>query len=100
MRSPAMSWQKATAALVGLLVLAGVAALYGRTGRFSYANYERITNGMELSQVESLLGGPGEEIPPGHVPTVPPYAKLAGSPEGWLGVVWGERYFRWESSYS
>jgi hypothetical protein len=96
-----LSRQKATAIGVILLGLAasvaGILAWSDRTGCLSRGNYERVTKGMELSQVELLLGGPGEEIPPEQVPTVPSWARFADAPEGWPGVVWGERYFRWET---
>lgn len=78
------------------LVITGSVAWRNQTGCVSYRNYERIEKGMELEQVQQLLGSSGDEILGMHVPTVPPYAKFSEAPDGWLGVVWGEQFFRWQ----
>jgi hypothetical protein len=99
-----MARTRAVVALVAVGVPATVAvftlvAWWNRTGCFSYRNYERIETGMLLEEVDGLLGRPGEEIPPEWVSTVPPWAKISGSPAGWLGVVWGDRFFLWKSGH-
>ena len=100
-----LSTRKALLAVLVLLLLAAVAApiidwhIENQVGRFSYTNYQRISNGMELSEVESLLGTAGEEITHHQLPGVRPDDKIPGSPDGWLGVVWGDRFFRWLSDY-
>src|SRR5262245_24249697 len=49
--------------------------LYGdrREGRYSTYNYDKIHDGATLSEVEALLGGPGDdlsrELPPGTLST-------------------------------
>jgi hypothetical protein len=78
------------------LAVLGCVAWWNQTGCISYRNFERINKGMELERVEELLGSPREEIPLHEVPGVPPYAKFPEAPDGWLGVVWGERCYRWE----
>lgn len=61
------------------------------------ADYQRITNGMELNQVEAIMGGPGQEIPSNRMPGFS--RPRSGAPPGWLGVVWGERCFEWRISH-
>lgn len=78
-----------------VLIVAGRVAWLIGPGRFSYRNFERIEKGMELEQVETLLGSPGEEISFSEIPGVPSYAKFPDAPDGWLGMVWGERCFIW-----
>lgn len=50
---------------------------------------------MTLERVEELFGSPGEEISFKEIPQVPLYARFKEAAEGWLGVVWGDRCYRW-----
>jgi len=59
----------------------------------SFVNYWRVCNGMTQEQVEALLG-PGEEE--FGAPQYPPYYQRPDAPGGEHGVVWGDRYFRWQ----
>src|SRR5262245_21134906 len=93
-----MSRREATillALFMAVLAVVWCVARKNQSGFFSYRNYERIKEGMDLDQVQTLLGAPGEEISFDQIPGVPPHSKLPKAPEGWLGVVWGERCFRW-----
>jgi hypothetical protein len=89
--------------LVVLLVLAlavlGCVAWWNQTGCFSAVNFGRIAKGMDLGEVQALLGSSGEEISFSEIPGVRPADKLPESPDGWLGVVWGERCFRWNGGH-
>ena len=83
--------------------VAGIAHWYYQTGCFSRANYERIAKGMDLGQVEALLGSPGEEVPRhgipgyGHPGGVPAVDAIPARPPGEVGVIWGDRVFIWRS---
>ncbi len=72
---------------------------WNQFGCFSAVNYDRIAMGMDVGEVQALLGSMGEEIPFSEVPGLRPADKLPGSPEGWLGVVWGEKCFRWKDAH-
>src|SRR4029453_13568763 len=62
--------------LAAVIIVAALCyLLYGdrRQGRYSTYNYNKIRAGAPLSEVEALLGGPGEdlsrELPPGTLNT-------------------------------
>jgi hypothetical protein len=84
-------------AILLTLALAAVAgaAWWCRPGVFSYSNYQGIQPGMTLEQVESLLGGPGREIPESEVTYVVDNNAPVGSTKRLKHVVAGERYFEW-----
>lgn len=73
-------------------------AWHFQKGCVSIANYDRIAAGMDLGEVRTLLGSMGDEISIAELPRIGPEAKLAGSPDAWDGVVWGERFLRWQGS--
>jgi hypothetical protein len=60
-----------------------------RVGKFSYANYERIQVGMTLTEVERLLGAPGEEIDESFV------ALTNVGDKKTKRVVSGDKYYKW-----
>jgi hypothetical protein len=78
-------------AVIGLLVLVALGfaldAYVNRPGRLCYRNYERIWIGMTLTQVEGLLGGPGEEIRREALPK-----------SDHTEPVTGDKFFRWQES--
>ena len=54
-------WRAAVALLLTLVALPGCQ----RAKQVNRANYDKITTGMTLAEVETLLGGKGEENPEG-----------------------------------
>ncbi|WP_171469925.1 hypothetical protein [Frigoriglobus tundricola] len=62
----------------------------------SHANYERIRPGMNLAQVERLLGGPGTEALEKHLPGVVDWDVPVDHPKRVKAVVSGEQYFCWD----
>jgi hypothetical protein len=84
------------AALI-LFVIAAMALLLwsNRTGTFSYANFERISPGMSLVDVEDLLGSHGNEIPEPELPSIVDWGVPVGHPRRIKPVVTGDRYIRW-----
>ena len=92
-----MAQRKAITGVAAILLAGlslGLASRLDPPGYPSQRNFDRIEKGMDLEQVERLLG-PGEQIRPTEAPGVPPYAKFPDSPDGCYGVVWGDHFFRW-----
>jgi hypothetical protein len=85
--------------LVPVMAVLFCISWWNQIGCFSAINYDRIANRMDLGEVQSLLGSTGEEVPVSEVPGVRPADKLPGSPEGCLGVIWGEKCFRWRDGH-
>jgi hypothetical protein len=98
-------WSAAGLLLVGLGLFA---LLYCPPARFSYCNYQRVQAGMNLEEVQALLG-PGTEIerrwvpqevrpkPGVVVPPPGPNATVRDYPVVEVPVVDGDRFFRWEA---
>lgn len=87
-----------------LFAVAAVAMAAGLLGWFIYAdrtvcvseaNYKRISTGMTMADVESLLGGPGQEILPDEVWLGPPFERPAGGTGIPKQSQPGERHYRW-----
>jgi len=57
--------------VVAIGLVCGLWWLVFGEGRYSRQNYEKIRDGATLSEVERLLGRPGEEVSEGQLPHSP-----------------------------
>lgn len=64
-----------------------------RSSNVSEGHFRKIKKGMDLAQVESILG-PGEAIISGQVP------RVAVGPARMAPVVSGDEIFRWEDAHT
>jgi hypothetical protein len=86
------------ARLVVLVLIAAliVAGWVGSTYYSAFAYYQRIQPGMNLNEVERLLGHPGREVRESELARAVDRSLPVGHPQRVKPVISGERYVRWE----
>jgi hypothetical protein len=67
--------------------------------RDMHSDYDRITVGMELSEVERLLG-PGIRITEDDLPESPTHTHIEGEPQSVPIVKEGDAYYRWLGEFN
>jgi hypothetical protein len=79
-------------------VLWVILSLWYPKGKFSYANYLRIQEGMNVVEVQALLGSPGKEIPKTHVPHIVDWNAPLDSPERVKPEIRGDKFYKWQEN--